>query len=165
MFTGDHQSSDVGPWGQEIVDSDRHLLLTFIFELAGQHAKRCWVRDSEEASREIAMNAFEQLWRQPSARNKVCQSLKDGNEDWKRVAHMCVIHARAEAAKRALLERRRRAAVPMETLHAKKRPTNLLKTNGFPNWLPLHGFLLDDDRKLVLQLLISTGPDLSGDCR
>ena len=58
MSMGDHQSSDVGPWGQQIAVSDRRLLLLFIFELAVQHAKRCQVRDAEEVSREIAMNAF-----------------------------------------------------------------------------------------------------------
>ncbi|MBI3861511.1 MAG: hypothetical protein HY290_06420 [Planctomycetia bacterium] len=97
-------------------DSTRKLLLTLVFDLAAQHVRRYRQLDSENLSHEIGISAYEQLSQQPAAREKVRQSLKDGTEEWKRVAHMCVIHARAEKVKRELVDRHRRLGTPVEDL-------------------------------------------------
>jgi DNA-directed RNA polymerase specialized sigma24 family protein len=135
--------------------SARELLLTFVFDLAAQHVRRYRLLDSENLSHEIGLTAFEQMSRQPAARERVSSSLKEGTDEWKRVAHVCVIHARSQYLKRELLDRRRRSGIPVETIATPALADCEWKERQVALWRSVA--LLDDDRQAVIRLRFERG--------
>ncbi len=151
MGTADGQFPDENELG--IPDSARHLLMTFVFDLASQHVRKFKYLDPENLSHEIGVQAFEQMCRQPSARDKVCESLKAGNENWKSVAFMCVIHARADKVKREIRDRGRRSGIPVEELGSSKSRELEERVSELRHCVKL----LANDRQTVLHLRFDCG--------
>ena len=171
MSTADRQSQRAQPTGAPafnaarrepacpadgwLAESTRNLLLTFIFDLASQHVRNYRQLDFENLAHEIGIRAFEQMRSQPAAREKVYLSFREGTEEWKRVAHMCVIHARAERVRREIFEMRRRSGIPVEEIDPKSPhgPDPNERLTELRHCIAL----LDEERQTVIRLHFECG--------
>jgi DNA-directed RNA polymerase specialized sigma subunit len=98
------------------LETFRNQILDLVFALASQHARKYRRMEENGLAHDIALLAFDQITKQNSARRKVSASFQDGTDEWKRVAHMCVISARAECIKRELKYRRRHITVSIDSI-------------------------------------------------